>query len=390
MRSILLMVLCCLMSSSLYAQKKPKISQAEKALSAGDYATARDIVDQAPEFDKLKDDPKTWFLRARVYMAIDTSGTNIVDNPMAEAMASFDKAKGMEGFEKLSTPDPAGGFLPIFFDQHITNYWAYYYNQGAAAYGEEDYENAVAGFEKAQAILPSDTNAYINAGLAAHNGELWDAAMRSYQGALDNGVTSKDIFALYNSILTTEKKDYDKALEITRKAREIYPDDKELARSEINILIQADKVDEAKANLEKQLEEDPDNANYHFIYGVLLEESGDKDGAKQAYQNAIKADEEHFNSNFNLGVILINEATDIIKERNNLGISDADLKKAEEMDPMIDDKLRSAIPQWERVHSLDGSDETAMTTLRYIYTQLKQFDKAEAMQAKIDAAGVEN
>ena len=214
--------------------------------------------------------------------------------------------------------------------------------------------------------------------------------MRSYQGALDNGVTSKDIFALYNSILTTEKKDYDKALEITRKAREIYPDDKELARSEINILIQADKVDEAKANLEKQLEEDPDNANYHFIYGVLLEESGDKDGAKQAYQNAIKADEEHFNSNFNLGVILINEATDIIKERNNLGISDADLKKAEEMDPMIDDKLRSAIPQWERVHSLDGSDETAMTTLRYIYTQLKQFDKAEAMQAKIDAAGVEN
>ena len=87
MRSILLMVLCCLMSSSLYAQKKPKISQAEKALSAGDYATARDIVDQASEFDKLKDDPKTWFLRARVYMAIDTSGTNIVDNPMAEAMA---------------------------------------------------------------------------------------------------------------------------------------------------------------------------------------------------------------------------------------------------------------------------------------------------------------
>ncbi|MEL7006696.1 MAG: tetratricopeptide repeat protein [Bacteroidota bacterium] len=135
------------------------------------------------------------------------------------------------------------------------------------------------------------------------------------------------------------------------------------------------------------LKEDPNNTNYHFIYGVLLEESGDQAGAVEAYRNAIKVDANNYNANFNLGVMLINEATEIIKERNNLGISDADLKKADELDPQIDAKLESALPQWEKVHELDPKDETAMSTLRYIYVQLKQNDKAEEMQNKIDAAG---
>ena len=122
---------------------------------------------------------------------------------------------------------------------------------------------------------------------------------------------------------------------------------------------------------------------------MLLEETGDLEGARNSYYEALKADENHFNANFNLGVMLINEANAIIKERNNLGISDADLKKAEELDPKIDAKLEAALPQWEKIHEIEPGEENAMTTLRFIYLQLKQTDKAAAIQDKIDAAGFE-
>lgn len=385
MRSILLLLIFCTVSGSLTAQKKPKLSLAEKSLKSGDYATARDIVDQASEFEKLKDDPKTWFLRGRVYMTIDTTNANIVDNPTEIAMASFNKAKEMGDVTKLYTTDAIG--LPKPYDQHINDYWAFFFNKGAIAYGDKVFDEAVVQFEKSQVVIPSDTNGYTNAGLAAHNGQLWESAKRNYKLGIENGVRSLDILNLYIVILTAEDKDLEGALVVTRQAREFYPNNNELARSEINLLIQLEKADEAKENLLKQLETEPDNASLHFILGVLLEEVKDLEGAKAAYLNAIKADDANYNANFNVGVMYINEATEIIKERNNLGISDADLDKAEELDPLIDQKLRDALPQWEKIHRLNDQDASAMETLRYIYTQLKLMDKAEAIDAKLEAMG---
>ncbi|MDW3190928.1 MAG: tetratricopeptide repeat protein [Cytophagales bacterium] len=384
--TILLLLVICAVSTDVNAQKKPKVSTAMKAMKGGDFATAVAEINRASEFDKLKDDPKTWWSRAQIFVTADTSGAG-VDNALKEALTSMDKAKELsnDDVSKLFVTG-ANGF-PVPFDEYRNNYWAYYFNSGATAYGDEDYQSAVAEFEKAQMITPEDTNAYINAGLAAHNDQAWDAAKRNYQGAIDNGVQSKDIYSLYVSILNSEESTREKALEIIRTAREIYPTDNELARSEINVLIQLGKADEARENLAKQIEAEPDNAVLHFTLGVMLEETGDKEGAKAAYRNALKADPNDFNSNFNIGVMLINEATDIIKERNNLGISDADLKKADEMDPLIDEKLEEAMPQWEKVHQLEPEDITALETLRYIYSQLKLMDQAEAIQDKIDALG---
>ncbi len=355
-----------------------------KAMKSGDYSSAVTEINRASEYEKLKDDPKTWWSRAQIYVAADTSGAGI-DNALTEALVSLKKANELsEGDVSKLFVTGADGF-PVPFDQYKNNYWAFYFNKGATAYGDEDYLGAVAEFEKAQQITPEDTNAYINAGLAAHNDQNWDAAKRNYAGAIENGVQSKDIYSLYVSILNSQDDTREQGLAVIRQARELYPTDNELAKSEINVLIQLGKADEARDNLAKQIEAEPDNAVLHFTLGVMLEETGDKEGAKSAYRNAIKADPNDFNSNFNIGVMLINEATDIIKERNNLGISDADLEKAEKMDPIIDEKLEEAMPQWEKVHQLQPGDVTALETLRYIYSQLKLMDQAEAIQDKIDA-----
>jgi len=117
----------------------------------------------------------------------------------------------------------------------------------------------------------------------------------------------------------------------------------------------------------------------------MHEQLEDEDRAISAYKSALEIDPNHFESNFNMGVIMIDRANKVIKQRNNLGVSRADLKKAAEMEPIIDQKLRDALPQWEKIYEVRPTEKSAIETLRYIYNQLKLYDKSEAMQDVLDA-----
>merc|ERR1712000_252064 len=127
-------------------------------------------------------------------------------------------------------------------------------------------------------------------------------------------------------------------------ALEVFPTDGALIKNRINLLIQLEKVEEAKTDLKKAIESEPENTDLYFTLGILLDETGDLEGSKEAYKKAIAITPNHFESNYNYGVILINEANEIIKEVNNLGMSKADQKKADEMQPKIKEKLKEALP----------------------------------------------
>jgi tetratricopeptide (TPR) repeat protein len=179
-------------------------------------------------------------------------------------------------------------------------------------------------------------------------------------------------------------------------AREIYPDDNDLSRSEISLLIQTGKTEEATQNLAKQIEAEPDDPNLYFTQGILNEElaAATEDEAMKAtymekarasYMKAIEVDPTHYNSQYNIGVMIIQEANEVIKERNNLGVSKEDLKRADELAPVIDEKLKAALPQWEKIYELKKDDQATLETLQYLYTQLKMYDKVEEIMSKLDA-----
>ena len=74
-----------------------------------------------------------------------------------------------------------------------------------------------------------------------------------------------------------------------------------------------------------------------------------------------------------------------IKEQNALGYSKADLKKSDELEPIIQEKLSVALPLWEKTVLLKDDELPALETLAYLYTMKKMYDQAESIQAKIDA-----
>lgn len=369
------------------AQKKPKINKANSARENGELAEAKSIIDDAIVHEKTKDDGKTWYYRGLIYATLDTTSNeqyaNLSENALEEALKAFKKADEIDPEGKNYYVTGANGF-PELKDQQLNNYYNFYYNQAISAFQNKDYEGAVDGFKSAYAILPSDTNAYVNAAYAAHNGELYEKAVENYSLAIEKGANSKDLYYNYVNILSTALKDKEKALEVLNQAIKNFPNNGDLQKTRINLFIELDKIDEAKADLEAAIKVEPENPNLLFTLAVLNDEVGDREGAVSTYKRALEVDPNHYESNFNYGVILINEANDVIKESNNLGMSKADIKKSKALQPVITEKLKTALPQWEKINEVKPGDQQTLETLLYIYTQLNMREKAKAINAELD------
>ncbi len=223
-------------------------------------------------------------------------------------------------------------------------------------------------------IKPNDTNSVINAGYAAVQAKMYDQAKNSFYKAIELGSTERDVRLILIYVVSTGQKLLEESLEIIRDARVLYPSDNELARQEINVLIQLDRSEEATTNLIKAIEAEPDDPNLHFTLGILHEEIGLKvdseaekseriELARKAYTAAINADPNYYNGHYNLGVLAMTEVNIYIKEQNALGYSKADLKKAEELEPIIQEKLSLALPLWEKTVLLKDDEIPALETL---------------------------
>jgi Flp pilus assembly protein TadD len=361
-----------------YAQKKPKINQALSALEDGNLAEAKSIIDAAIEHEKTKDDAKTWFYRGQIYAALDTA--NNEPGALEESLNAFDKALELDPEQKDVSSFTGAGVENI--DTKRQGYYAYYYNEAITAYNSEDFGSAADNFETAYYINPSDTNAILNAAYAAVAAGDDERAEKNFNASYDAGVRDKTVFLqLYNFAIREER--FEDGLKVIRNGKTAYPDDIDFAKYEINLLIQMEKTEEAKAELEKAIEADPQNADLLFSLGVLKEELGDKEGAMESYNKALEVDPEHYNSNFNLGVAVFNEANELIKERNALSYKEE--AKSNELTKKINVKLEKALPIWEKLYSLKSDDQTVLETLGYIYNSLGKKEKFNKIQDELDA-----
>ena len=82
----------------------------------------------------------------------------------------------------------------------------------------------------------------------------------------------------------------DEAQQVFRDLEKRVGANEELVMEEYGMLAQAGKTAEAKALLEKQLEKNPDNPQYHGMLGELLEQMGDNEGALLHFNRVLELD----------------------------------------------------------------------------------------------------
>jgi tetratricopeptide (TPR) repeat protein len=389
------LLLLMLTTVFVYAQKtpKPNLNKALNSWKEGKLDEAKSNIDLATTYEKTKDDAKTWYYRGLIYASIDTTSNEtykgLATDAYKTAIESFKKADEINGNEKeLFITDASG--LPILKSQQIANWQGNYLNTGAAQYQEEDLEGALKNFEKAQEISPDDTTAYFYAGFVANSLEDYDKAIQNFKKYNELGGKSSDGYSILININSGPKENKEEALKIVREAKTKFPENQDFPKVEIGLLIDLKRIDEAKSGLETALKSEPNNKILHFYLGYVNASLNNVAEAKKNYEDALKIDPQYFEASLYLAKLMITEAVAIKKEMANLGISAADKKKKFDLDKVLVEKLKLALPYWESAEKIKPDDQEVLDTLYGIYTDLDMQDQLKRIEKRYKELGMDN
>ncbi len=386
--------LLLLATVAAYAQKaaKPNLNKALQAMSEGKLDEAKTIIDAATTYEKTMNDGKTWYYRGLIYAALDTTSNEtfkaLAPDAIDVALESFKKGDEMSKGKEHFTQDAAG--LPVLKSQQIAYWHGNYVNDGAAAYQEENLEEALKNFEKAQKILPNDTLAYFYAGFVANGMENYDKAIESFKKYIDLGGKSVDAYLSIINIYSIPKEDKEEALKMLRVAKEKFPNDPQIPKVEIGLLIDLKRIDEAKSGLEEAVKKEPGNKILHFYLGYANANLNKTEEAKKNYEAALKIDPNYFEAQLYLAKLVYADAAAIQKEMSNLGISAADKKKKVELDKVLVEKLKTAQPYWEQAERLNQKDQEVVDILFSIYQLLGNDAGMKRLEKKSKEMGMDS
>jgi tetratricopeptide (TPR) repeat protein len=407
-----LILICLVAPLTMAAQKaeKPSLSKAEKSFKEGKISEAKTMIDGLVDnpthmVDKKgqpsKDAAKTWYLRGLIYFGIDSlkSGAPLVDEPFKIAMESFKKADDLNKDSKneLAITD-ASGILPVTKTQQMEILANYYLDQGIKRIqqDEPDYSASIIEIEKSKEIFETalqkydnDTLAYFVLAIAGQNAEKYDTAIAAAKDYYERGGKGKEPYLIMYQVYATAKGDKEKALEVIREAKKAMPNENQFALIELELLIGLKKEDEAKAGLEAQIAKNPDNKVLHFFLGYINTGKNNLVEAKKNFEDALKIDPKYFEAQVYLAKIMGEEAKVIKRQINSLGITPADKKKKMELDGVYVQKLKVALPYWEKAEKLNPSDEEVLSELYSIYSDLGNDAQVQRLEKRMKELGID-
>ena len=397
-----------LMAVTAFAQKtpKPNINKALDAFKKGKLDEAKTIIDMATTYEKTMNNGDTWYYRGLIYAALDTTSNaayqGLATEPLKTAMESFEKADQLAKAGKEYSITGPDGFIPILKPQQLEGLANYYLDRGMKKFQhEEDYEASLKDldkttliFEKGMKTYGNDTLTYFVQGLANNAAEHHDAAIEAFNKYFEKGGKSKDAYISLYQIYSGPKEDKQKALEIIQKGKAQHPGNPDFPQQEISLLIELNKIDEAKGNLERAIEKEPENAIAHFQLGYVNDQLGNLEEARKNYQNSLKYDPSHFLSQYLLANTYLVPVDKTTKEINALGISQADQKKKPALIQRRVKESEVAIPHLTKAEKMEIPNKDweieLYSKLSLLYYYVADDKNSERVGKKLKELGVED
>lgn len=336
----------------------PLVSEMETNTFLGNYDAVLEAADRALEADSSNS--LAYFYRGIAHgnqaQEIDPTWERTPKYEQTRE-ALMESKKWME--EAESTPDEFGEI-----DEIINTYWANEHNEAISyltedsmrATVDEPARYALGNLENAVTIQPDSALSYIVMASTYFNEGDTPKAIESYEMAMERLETPEMDDYEFLITLYLDQEQYDKAEDLTLRAREDYPDNTEFVQFLADIYIQKGNVDEAVTIIEELIEDDPENPQYYRVLGT------------QIYQNV---------SSINSEVAeLYNEAFDMERELRSLsGEEQEELEseleevrgKIEELQDESEELTAIAIENMEEVVRLLPDDDDAHNVLGIIY-----------------------
>lgn len=400
--------LCFLVSLS-YGQKKA-VSAAKNEIknSPPNIAEARAQINDALTNPETAEDAETWYVAGMIENK-QVDGQNTLEilgqKPDEEVMyGALDKI--IPYFTKAAEldqlPDAKGKVKPRFMKDIraiIRANRMYYVNAGVYAFNKEDYPKAYQNFEQFVDIPDMDmfkgekwdvgrgdsTDLQIRyyAGLAASRIPDHQKAIDAYEGIRNKGYIENELFKesdIYKELAREYLLNNDSATfeNIIEDGFVKFPSDEYFMLNKINLTISSGKTDEAVAQLEQAIAQNPNNAQLYAVMGQLFNEDKKPDDAIKNLKKALDMEPDNVSFLSELGRVYFNMGVEKRKAADEI----SDVSKSKEIANESLDYYKSAMPYYEKVFELDSKNKDAIFALRTIYYNLNmepEFDKMDAL-----------
>lgn len=382
MKRLILVIILSISWGGLQAQNV--LDEAQAALSAKDYAKARNLIEQAKKDPSLAELPRTHYLSGFIYKEIYTNAADIYPSSRQIALESFGACVA------IADNNPYREDCKGLRQYMLTTY----FNDGVNAFNTNDYAGAGQYFSAyIEAQLPEAApevyaNALFYGGLAAEYQGYKDRAIEYYEKALSFDMQEPSLYAQL-AYLYEGANDQANAIRVLDLGGDRFPRDTDLLVARINIYLSFEKYLAAEPIAEQYLQLYPDDREVLLVAGTIYQHNaatkpGDKDTyhakCNDVYQQVLKAEPDNYLANYNLGILLFNRAVDLIK------LQEYDISVTS-LDEVINESsrlFREALPYIERANQLKPNNRNALFALAGIYYNMNDSARLAEVEQKLE------
>ena len=410
MKKLFLMLACSSLCYFGMNAQEQLVKEVEKEVDASNnYAALRTKLAPAFADETSKNDAYTWFVAAKLEMKEFDDlykkkliGQSVDIKTMGNALlAGYDYMMKVLPLDSVPETDKKTGEVKIDkktglpkiktrFSGKVVGMMAENYQSiqmiVADLHNGKEYKNAIKAYDLCATLpskpylcekmsQPADTivGEYLfYKGIALWQDENPKDAVGAFDEARKHGYVKKEAFD-YALNCAQIVQDFDKIAEIAQEALPIHgKQDDQYVRILINYNVNTQKYDEAEKILDQAINEDPQNAEFVNLKGILIESSKSMEEALPYFQKAVDLDPNSSKANFDLGRYYFNKAIKLRDEKTDL--------TGDALSALTNPLYEQALPYLEKAYELDKDNLDAKNALRNIYYQLGNEEKLNAIE----------
>jgi tetratricopeptide (TPR) repeat protein len=317
---------------------------------------AKEFIDQASTNDETKNNPKTQYYKAQIYLGlIDITKATSNDAAKIKEYQEIAEANMLSTFNNPNTK------YKEKVEEYVNQKAYAVFQQGQALFTSKNFEGAMLAFIESNKIKNTLGSKMENADANAEVSFL-------------NGM----------NVFVTESK-FDEALKLASTFKGYYPNNRRAMLSLIDIQLKKSNLGELEKLTEEFTQLNPNdtlNKRLYYNLATVLLNNNEFAKAEQGFKKALSFDGMYVDAIYQLASTYISWAKSISKEASMLPTKDPKVKT---LDDQANRTLLRGISALEKYTAVSPNDKDALITLSRAYGRVGNEAKSAEIKAKADA-----
>lgn len=337
---------------------------------------ALEDINKATEHKKTKDKAKTWFYHGVIHQ-------DLIGNPIYGKLANEQTADvALASFNRTLEIDGKDGQFGKMVPERMELLYGQILNQAVEFHNNQDWDNAIAKYDMASKVNPTDTTAILYAAYASTAKQDYATAVNYYDKLINVGHDTEDVYKAKIQLQQAVEASDEQVMTTIAEALEKHPNSVYLMQEELRYYLKNDRADEAMDKLERNIKADPNNASLYAVRGNLEERKGNLDAAYKSYKKAVEIDPNNFDGYFNLGVLEYNKGSDFNNRAAKMDYATYK-KQGPKLEAQAKKHYEASLPYFEKALEIQPDDQATLANLQRVYTRLKRTADAERVGKKL-------